>query len=132
MNRSHKYRITVTALVDEVPVAKAPAPLVFTHENHDDLAVIVDRVRRSSGLDADTAAATAIGLKLLGEIVLKHRDNVLFDPLRTPLREFIRSLKSMAPQSEPPDDMAISSSTTSSVTRRPTEPSPTAGSSGSD
>lgn len=101
MNRVRKYRITVTTLMDEVTgLAAALAPLVFTHENHDDLTVVVDRVRKSSGLDADTAATTAIGLKLLGEVMLRQRGNALFDPLRSPLRDFIRNLKLMAAQGD--------------------------------
>ena len=96
MNQGHKYQITVIPIADDALGATGTlAPLVFMHENHDDLALVVERVRKSTGLDADSAAATAIGLKLLGEVILKQRGNALFDALRNPVREFIHTLKSL-------------------------------------
>lgn len=90
MTRGHKYRITV------MPLAEGSTdPLVFMHENHDDLISIVERCRKSSGLDADSAAATAIGIKLLTEVMLQQRGNPLFEPLRSPVGEFIRQLKAL-------------------------------------
>lgn len=68
----------------------------FTHSNHDDLARIVKLAQASSGLSADSAASMAVGLKLLAETVLQHRDNTLFDVLRQPLGEFIGVLKARA------------------------------------
>lgn len=94
-NRGHQYRITLEPLVsDRSAGPEAGDPLVFMHENHDDLELIVGRARQTSGLDADAAAAMAVGLKLLAEVMLKQRGNPLFDVLRDPVREFIQSLKS--------------------------------------
>jgi hypothetical protein len=72
---------------------RAPEPLTFTHTNHDDIIVVVERVRKTSGLDPDAAASTAVGLKFLSEIMLKEKRNPLFDPLRRGMREFIQNLK---------------------------------------
>lgn len=44
----------------------------------------------------DSAAAMAVGLKLLSQTVLEHKDNPLFDGMRQPLREFMRMLKARA------------------------------------
>jgi hypothetical protein len=93
MSRVHRYQITLTQLLDDAGEA-APA-LVFTHHNHDDLMQIVERCRQVSGLEADSAAATAVGVKLLAGVMLDERDNPLFDVLRQPLREFITALKSL-------------------------------------
>lgn len=91
----HQYRITLEPVgSDPSAVPKAGDPLVFMHKNHDDLKLIVERARQTSGLDADAAAAMAVGLKLLAEVMLKQRGNPLFDVLRDPIREFIQSLKS--------------------------------------
>ncbi|OGT58773.1 MAG: hypothetical protein A3E01_03775 [Gammaproteobacteria bacterium RIFCSPHIGHO2_12_FULL_63_22] len=96
MNRVHRYQITLTPLLaDDGADADAPV-LVFTHHNHDDLIQIVERVRQVSGLEADSAAATAVGLKLLGGVMLAERDNPLFDGLRQPLRQFIQMLKALS------------------------------------
>jgi hypothetical protein len=90
----YSYQVSLTELEHGGGRAKAAmVPLLFRHENHDDLSLIVERVQRTSGLDADSAAATAVGLKLLSEVMLRQRDNPLFDVLREPIGEFIRSLK---------------------------------------
>lgn len=102
MNRGHKYEITVAPLADGAANASlAPAPVVFMHENHDELWSIVERCRKSTGLDADAAAAVAIGIKLLTEVMLKQRNNPLFDSLRVPAREFIAKLKSLNTGDDP-------------------------------
>lgn len=95
MRRSNKYQITVTPRGgDAADTTESTASLVFMHQNHDDLLLIVERVRKSTGLDSESAAATAIGLKLLAEVMLKQRNNPLFDVMRTPTRQFIHALKS--------------------------------------
>ncbi len=104
MNRSHRYQITVMPLAEEATnSAVAQAPVVFMHENHDELSSIVERCRKTTGLDADAAAAVAIGIKLLSEVMLKQRDNPLFDPLRMPAREFVGKLKSLNTGDAAPD-----------------------------
>lgn len=96
MSRVHGYQITLAPLVEAGDDGEAAPALVFTHRNHDDLVQIAERVRQASGLDADSAAATAVGLKLLAGVMLSERDNPLFDVLRQPLREFIQSLKALS------------------------------------
>lgn len=73
-----------------------PTTLSFEHMNHDDLFAIVERMRGNTGLAPDAAAAAAIGLKLLGEVMIREKHNPLFDPLRAGLREFILKLKSLS------------------------------------
>jgi hypothetical protein len=72
-----------------------PAVLSFQHVNHDDVLAIVERMRGNSGLAPDAAAAVAVGLKLLGEVMIREKNNALFDPLRGAMREFIGKLKSL-------------------------------------
>jgi hypothetical protein len=91
--RHYSYRITVTPTGAPVEGAPLPPPLSFEATNHDDIIAIVERARAGSGLAADDAASMAVGLKLLGEAVLREKDNPLFDPLRGPIREFIGNLK---------------------------------------
>ncbi|TCN16421.1 DUF3861 domain-containing protein [Sinorhizobium americanum] len=77
-------------------VPDEPAVLTFEHVNHDDIIDIVERMRRTTGLIPNDAAAAAVGLKLLGDVMLRENTNALFDPLRAGFREFITSLKSRA------------------------------------
>ena len=95
--RGYSYQITVAPLADaDGDNPHAPGLLTFSHTNHDDIILVVERVRASSGLDSDAAAATAIGLKLLSEVMLKEKHSSLFDPLRSGMRAFIQNLKSRA------------------------------------
>lgn len=95
MKRGYTYRIEVHPVPDETGAAPSP-PLVFTHHNHDDLMAVVEKTGQASGLDPASAAATALGLKLLGSVMLSEKGNPLFDCLRAPLHEFIVGLKARA------------------------------------
>ncbi|HEY0263754.1 MAG TPA: DUF3861 domain-containing protein [Granulicella sp.] len=86
---SHRYRVTVEAVAEE------GRSLHFEAENHDDLLVIVERMRSKVPFDGDSVAALGIGLKLLAEVALKHRENPMFTKLRPALREFIQDLKQL-------------------------------------
>ena len=92
---AYSYRITVTPT--GVPNESVPLrpPFSFDATCHDDIIGIVERARASTGLEADAAAAMAVGLKLLGEVVLREKANTLFDPLRGGIRDFIGNLKAL-------------------------------------
>lgn len=95
--RQKSYRVSLTPLDAGGGVAGAALGTVeFIHHNHDDIARIVALAQTSSGLNTDSAAAMAVGLKLLSQTVLEHKDNPLFDGMRQPLHDFIRLLKSRA------------------------------------
>ncbi|HEU0202011.1 MAG TPA: DUF3861 family protein [Burkholderiaceae bacterium] len=94
MNRRYAYRVTLAPVSESGEPVASPSSVVFTHGNHDDLARMVMLVRESPGLDADSSAAMAIGLKLLAQTMIEQKTNPLFDVLRGPLREFITMLKS--------------------------------------
>lgn len=92
--KTHRYRITVEHLAtpDGEPCEKPP--LVFETTNHDDLFVIVERMRARADIPAEDVEPLAIGLKVLSEIVLKHRKAPLFTALYAALGAFISKLKS--------------------------------------
>jgi hypothetical protein len=98
--RQNSYRVSLAPLDTASGASDATLGAVeFVHHNHDDIARIVAFAQTSSGLNADSAAAMAVGLKLLSQTVLEHKDNPLFDGMRQPLREFIRMLKARAAES---------------------------------
>lgn len=91
------YEVSVRLLRDRDGQAPREERLLrFEHANHDDLFDIVARTRQHAGLDREAAAATAIGLKLLAETMLREKRNPLFDPLRQGVRAFIGALKARA------------------------------------
>lgn len=98
--RTHRYRITIEHIANPKDADELHLPLMFEASNHDELLGIVDRVRAHSGFTADEAAQLAVSLKLLGELMLKHRHDPLFDELRDPYRVFIGKVKSRATASD--------------------------------
>ena len=99
--RGHSFQITVIPLYETQAGICPNAPLTFVHANHDDILLLVDQVRKIGVLDADAAAATILGLKLLGEVMLERKADPLFDPLRGAIGEFIRNLKSLTRTTRP-------------------------------
>lgn len=92
--KRHTYRVLLHPLDADSP--QAGKAIEFLHRNHDELSGIVDRVQATSGLPAESAAALAVGLKLLAQTMLDHQDDPLFQGLRQPLRDFIGVLKARA------------------------------------
>jgi hypothetical protein len=92
--KKHQYRVTVEQLAGEGSSLPERAPLSFVARCHDDLLAIVERSQQRGLLAADDAAAMAVGLKLLGEIVLEHRNDPLYSELAQGIGAFIKKLKS--------------------------------------
>jgi hypothetical protein len=94
--RHYSYRITVTPTGAPDEGASLRPPFSFDATNHDDIIAIVERARANTGLGPDDAASVAVGLKLLGEVMLREKENPLFDPLRGGIRDFIGNLKALS------------------------------------
>lgn len=90
---AHDYRVTLEYLGGKHAASDAHAPLQFEVGNHDDLFNIIEHVKASQLTDADTATALALGMKLFGEVMLKHRKDPLFVPLMPTYLEFIKAFK---------------------------------------
>lgn len=90
---AHQYRITLDYLGGKHAGPEAHEPVSFEAGNHDDLFVIIERVRAAGLTDADEATALALGMKLFGEVMLAHRKDPLFAPLQPAFREFIGAFK---------------------------------------
>ena len=89
--RNHHYTITVE---NEAPnETGAPQRLQFRVEGHDEILALVERSRQRGDFDTDTAAAFTVGLKLLGEVMLKNRSHPLFDEFGPQFGEFMKRLK---------------------------------------
>ena len=86
----HRFRITVEPVSEEDSSQEA---LHFEVPNHDDILAIVSRRPSRFGLAEDETKAMMVGLKLLSEIVLKHRTREPFSGLRPALREFTLRVK---------------------------------------
>lgn len=93
--KNHHYRITVEHLsTPDGQAVDVPGTLQFECGAHDDILALVQRSRQRSDFDADTAAAFTVGLKLLGEVILKNRKHPLFEELGPQFGQFMKRLKS--------------------------------------
>ena len=89
----HRYRVTVEHLADPPAEPGLERSLTFEAVNHDDLLEIVERVKGRDFLPRVEVAEFAIGLKLFGEILLRHRRDLLFAELWPHFGNFIKRLK---------------------------------------
>jgi uncharacterized protein YfkK (UPF0435 family) len=69
--------------------------LSLAFENHDDLFQIFEMIQSKQIFNnKETATEFALGLKLFTEVMLKNKDNPLFDELRPAILDFMKKLKS--------------------------------------
>jgi len=91
--KNHLYAVTLEHLADPDGKPVDRPAIRFQARNHDDLYAILDRARGKLALSEDETTAMVVGLKLLGEIALTHRDDPLFSELTGHLGGFIKKLK---------------------------------------
>ncbi len=94
--KGHRYRVTL----EHVELAREgqalqPEPMVFDTVNHDELFAIVEKIRARVALSDDETKSFAIGLKLLGEVILRHRSAPPFSELWPTMLDLITRIKSM-------------------------------------
>ena len=92
--RNHQYRITVENITpDHSSDGGTPPSVQFHIEAHDEILGLIERSRQRGDFDADTAAAFTVGLKLLGEVMLKNRNHPLFEEFGPQFGQFMKRLK---------------------------------------
>lgn len=94
--RQHRYKITLEHCAASSPEQPLHEPLQLDFANHDDLFAIVQRVQDANFLPPDQSAELALGVKLLGNVLLTNREHPLFTELSQAFGEFVRKLKSHA------------------------------------
>jgi hypothetical protein len=98
--RQHHYRIIVEADAPAPPVSSDDGRrLTFSFACHDDALALVERIRQRGDFDesgAGTSAAFTVGLKLLGEVMLKHRNHPLFEEFGPQVGQFMKRIKGHA------------------------------------
>ncbi len=93
-HKIHQYKLTLQYLGNNKGKAVDKGTLEFNFENHDDIFSIIELIK-AKGLFEDEQEATelAIGLKLFGEVMIKHRKDALFEELAPVFAEFMNKLK---------------------------------------
>jgi len=91
--KGHLYRITLEHLEDPKGNPVDRPPMVFEAKNHDDLYVIVEKIKAKGLFEDQDAEAFAIGLKLFREVMLKYRGNDVFKALDPHFSDFMKAFK---------------------------------------
>ena len=89
----HKYRITVEELGQGEP---GKAPICFEVSEHDDVYVIVDKIKSGNNLEADKACAFGVGLKLFAGVVRSMRRESPFAEIAPHLMDIMKIIKKPA------------------------------------
>lgn len=94
--RSNKYYLTLSLKEYANGETKPARELGIEFENHDEIFSIIERIKAKNLFDNESEATQfALGLKLFGEIKLKHRKNPLFDEMNEVFPTFMKKLKSL-------------------------------------
>lgn len=93
--KGNHYKITLeqTELLDKDALLQAPIVLDFM--NHDEIFKIIELMKTKNPFDNENQAVEfAIGLKLFLEVVMKNKNNPLFEELIPAIKTFMPKLKS--------------------------------------
>ncbi|MGY3453858.1 DUF3861 domain-containing protein [Bradyrhizobium sp. USDA 4353] len=95
----HSYAIEVTDIGPRTDGAAGPS-YDFTFSSHDDLNEILARIQRRGLFDHNESKVFVTGLKLLGGVMLNHRNEPLFAEFGPAFVQFMKTLKSGAKAQE--------------------------------
>lgn len=97
--RTNKYKLKLELLATSKVDDTIYTPIELEFDNHDNIFTIVERMKnRDVFKTKDQAAEFAIGLKMFSEVMLKNRENELFNEFRPAFSEFMKKLKSTPTQ----------------------------------
>ena len=94
--RSHQYRLQLDYLTDTKGEKQQTEPVQIEFENHDNIFAIIEILKKKDPFEnKDQAVEFAIGLKMFGEVMIKNRNNPLFEELMPAFGIFMKKLKSL-------------------------------------
>ncbi|MEZ9232936.1 DUF3861 domain-containing protein [Vibrio amylolyticus] len=91
MRKDKQYRITIEALDTDQTVTQT---LQFEHQDREDLFNVVDKLKRGSGLESETATKVGVALRLLGPVLMQNRKHALFTDFMPHFKNFMHHIKS--------------------------------------
>lgn len=94
--KQHEYQITVKHIADKKGNPSTyNEDLIFTAYNHDDIFKVLNYLQLKELTDEESMKSFAVGLKLMGEVLLENKDIPLFKEFLPQFVEFIKSLKKL-------------------------------------
>ena len=91
--KQHRFRLTLEHLADQDGQPVADEPLVFQAPNHDNIFDIVKMTEQREGFTPEMAQRFAVGLKLMGEVMLENKEHPLFAELKPHFMEIMKAVK---------------------------------------
>ncbi|AZR59003.1 DUF3861 domain-containing protein [Eikenella corrodens] len=91
--KQHQFRLTLEHLADKDGNPVAAEPLVFLAPNHDNIFDIVKLMEQREGFTPEMAQRFAVGLKLMGEVMMENKEHPLFVELKPHFTEMMKVIK---------------------------------------
>lgn len=91
IKKAKKYKVTVTEVLDDNQLSNNT--LEFQTESPEDILSIVEKLKQHPDFEGDDAATFGVGLKLFTSIMMKHKDNPMFQELMPAFKNFMKGLK---------------------------------------
>ncbi|WP_314309185.1 DUF3861 domain-containing protein [Kingella denitrificans] len=91
--KKHQFRITLEHTADKDGTPVLTAPLTFDAPNHDNIFDIIGLMQEREGFTPEMAQRFAVGLKLMGEVMMENKDNPLFAELKPHFMEMMKVIK---------------------------------------
>ncbi len=94
--KNYMYKITCDYLSDADGNAPNVEPLVFDVALHENIFDIINKLQESGKVPAKDVATFGLGLKLMGEVILRNKDHKLCASLLPHLTEIMKEIKKKA------------------------------------
>lgn len=95
MKKGNKYKITLEQIDFLDKEATLKEPISFDFMNHDEIFKIIEIINAKNPFEEENQATEfALGLKLFTEVILKNKNNPLFEELSPAMLNFMMKLKS--------------------------------------
>lgn len=91
--KQHQFRVTLEHTADKDGNPVSAAPLTFDAPNHDNIFDIIGFMQEREGFTPEIAQRFAVGLKLMGEVMMENKDNPLFIELKPHFMEIMKVIK---------------------------------------
>ena len=95
IKKANTYKLRLELLELLRPDDKIYSPIELEFGNHDNIFNIIERMKKRNRFKTEQDSVEfAIGLKLFSEVMLKNKDNSLFEDFRPAFGELMKKIKS--------------------------------------
>ncbi|WP_419867931.1 DUF3861 domain-containing protein [Chryseobacterium sp. CT-SW4] len=93
--KAYQYKLTLEYLKDNNGLPVDEKPVEFEFKNHDPIFSIIEMMKKRDFFDNPSQSVEfAVGLKLFSDVMMKNRNNPLFEELLPAFGNFMKKMKS--------------------------------------